>query len=103
MLNVSAPYPHAGSTAYIDDIDCLGNDIVRKVRIIAHKPEDLVLIGIRDRLAPREAASGNRTVPLSSLRETERPEQHQSEHLSQPSGRTRGPRSTGAKAGERRR
>lgn len=71
MLNVSAPYPHAGSTAYIDDKDCLGNDVVRKVRIIAHKPEDLVLIAIRDRLAPRESASGNRTVPLATLREHE--------------------------------
>ncbi|WP_232494939.1 hypothetical protein [Novosphingobium kaempferiae] len=84
MLNVSAPYPHAGSTAYIDDIDCLDKPVVRKVRIISHKPEDLVLIAIRDRLAPREAASGNRTVPLSSLRETEQPEQHT---ISKPSGR----------------
>lgn len=89
MLNVPAPYPHAGSTAYIDDIDCLDKPVVRKVRIISHKPEDLVLIAIRDRLAPREAASGNRTVPLSSLRETEQPELHTP---AKPSGRTKGRR-----------
>ncbi|WP_429274361.1 hypothetical protein [Novosphingobium gossypii] len=90
MLNVSAPYPYAGSTAYIDDKDCLGNDVVRKVRIIEHRPEDRVLIGIRDRLAPRESASGNRTVRLSDLRETEQPEVHQPSP--KPSGRTKGRR-----------
>lgn len=86
MLNVSAPYPHAGSTAYFDDIDLDGNDFVRKVRIIAHKPEDLVLVAIRDRLYPREIASGNRTISLSQLRETEQPVP------TKPSGRTKGRR-----------
>lgn len=86
MLNVSAPYPHAGSTAYFDDVDLDGNDIVRKVRIIAHKPEDQVLIAIRDRLYPREIASGNRTISFSQLRETEQPASPK------PSGRTKGGR-----------
>lgn len=86
MLNVSAPYPHAGSTAYFDDLDLDGKDIVRKVRIIAHKPEELVLVAIRDRLYPREIASGNRTISLSQLRESEQPTSPQ------PSGRAKGRR-----------
>lgn len=94
MLNVSASYPHAGSTAYFDDEDEHGNDIVRKVRIIAHKPEEQVLIAIRGQLFPREIASGNRTVDLSALRETETvaPIEAAARPLSPPSGRTKGRR-----------
>ncbi len=72
MLNVAAQFPHAGSIAYIDDVDGSGCDVVEKVRIIAHKPGGQALIAIRSRRFPSEIASGNRTVPLSSLRETER-------------------------------
>lgn len=94
MLNVTAPFPHAGSTAFMDDIDLHGGDIVRKVCIIAHKPEDLVLIAIRDRLYSREIASGTRTVDLSALRETETaaPIEAAALPLSKPSGRTKGRR-----------
>lgn len=74
MLNTPAQFPHAGATAYIDDIDGEGRDVVEQVRIIAHKPGKTVLIAIRSRRFPGEVASGNRTVPLSSLRETERAE-----------------------------
>jgi hypothetical protein len=72
MLNVTVPYPHAGCIAYMDDVDPDGNDVVEKVRIIAHKPEDRVLIAIHSHRYPGQVASGNRTVSLSQLREHER-------------------------------
>ncbi|KPH60371.1 hypothetical protein ADT71_19875 [Novosphingobium sp. ST904] len=73
----------------MDDVDADGNDIVEKVRILAHKPEDRVLVAIKSRRYPGEIASGNRTVRLQSLRPTE-----QASPVSppKPSGRTKGRR-----------
>lgn len=94
MLNVTVPYPHAGCIAYMDDVDPEGNDVVEKVRIIAHKPEDLVLIAIQSHRYPGQVASGNRTVELSALRETEAtaPVEVAALPLSKPSGRAKGRR-----------
>ena len=99
MLNVPTPFPHVGSTAYLDVEDhVLGRDVVEQVRILsAPDGNGDVLIAIRSRRFPREIASGNRTVPLALLRETEQP-------VSKPSGRKpKASRSTGAKARENRR
>lgn len=74
MLQAAADFPHSGSFAYMDDVDAEGNDIVEKVRILAHKPEDLVLVAIKSHRFPGEIASGNRTVDLARLRATEKPE-----------------------------
>lgn len=74
MLSVPAPFPHVGSTAYLDVEDhTLARDVVEKVRILSAPDADgNVLIAIHGRRYPREIASGNRTVPISLLRETER-------------------------------
>ena len=86
MLNVPVPFPHVGSTAYLDDKDADNRDIIERVRILgAPDAAGEVLISIRSRRYPREIASGNRRVPLSLLRETEQPASpHRS---SKPSGR----------------
>lgn len=75
MLSTPAPFPHAGSIAYLDVEDhVLGRDVVEQVRILsAADANGNVLIAIRSRRFPREIASGNRTVPLALLRETEQP------------------------------
>lgn len=71
MLNVPVPFPHVGSTAYFDDIGPDGKDVVEKVRILRVDGDANALISIRSRRYPHEIASGNRTVPLASLREHE--------------------------------
>lgn len=68
MLNVSAPFPYPGSTAYIDDIDHQSKDVVERVRIISVDDAGEALISIRSRRYRHEMASGNRRVPLSDLR-----------------------------------
>lgn len=89
MLQAVADFPHSGSFGYRDDVDADGNDVVEKVRILAHKAPDQVLVAIKSRRFPREIASGNRTVQLHQLRATE-----QAEPVSnpKPSGRTKGRR-----------
>lgn len=86
MLQAATDFPHSGSFAYMDDVDAEGNDIVEQVRILAHKPEDFVLVAIKSRRYPREIASGNRTVRLHALRPTEQPE---AVSPPKPSGRTK--------------
>ncbi|MED5546101.1 MAG: hypothetical protein VYD90_12700 [Pseudomonadota bacterium] len=73
----------------MDGVDAQGNDVVEKVRILAHKAPDLVLVAIKSHRFPREIASGNRTVNLHQLRETE---QAAPVSTPKPSGRTKGRR-----------
>lgn len=87
MLNVHVPFPHVGSTAFIDDVDAEGRDVIERVRIIALKADGHALISLRSYRYPHEIARGNRTVPLISLRETEQPLPP-----AKPSGRTKGRR-----------
>lgn len=73
MLHVPAPFPAVGSYGFIDDRTPDGRDVVERVRILQDKGQGQVLVSLVGRRFPREIASGNRTVPLSLIRETEHP------------------------------
>ncbi|MCT2398499.1 hypothetical protein [Novosphingobium mangrovi (ex Huang et al. 2023)] len=109
MLDVPTDFPAAGSYGYIDDRTPDGRDVVQRVRIQQHKADGDVLVSLVGRRFPREVASGNRSVPLTLVRETEHPSGRTAPahpELVEGSGRTRGrkvPRSTGAKRHENRR
>lgn len=87
MLSVAAPFPYPGSNAYLDDRDVHGRDVVEPVRILRDNGDGSVLISLKSHRYPHEIASGNRSVPLSSLRETVQPLRPV-----KPSGRTKGRR-----------
>jgi hypothetical protein len=71
MLKAPAPFPHVGSTAYMDDRNDDGQDIVEKVRIQRDNGDGNALVAIESHRFNHEIASGNRTVPFAQLRETE--------------------------------
>lgn len=68
MLSVPTEFPQVGSHAFLDD----GRSI-EPVRILRNNGDGNVLIALTRHRYPRQIASGNRTVPLNSLRETEQP------------------------------
>ncbi|CDO35024.1 hypothetical protein [Novosphingobium sp. KN65.2] len=74
MLSIPTEFPQAGSFGFLDDRDHLGRDVVEQVRILRHNGDGNALVALTGRRFPGEIASGNRTVPLASLRATERPE-----------------------------
>lgn len=63
MLNIPAPYPHPGCTAFLAGT-------AEEVRLIQRNADGTCLISIADRRFPSERASGNRTVPARDLHET---------------------------------
>lgn len=69
MLSVPTDFPQVGSHAFLDD----GNT-VEPVRILRNNGDGNVLIALTRHRFPRQIASGNRTVPIKSLRKTEQPE-----------------------------
>lgn len=74
MLHTLTPFPHAGSTAYLDEADDNGREVVEQVRILsAPDAHGEVLISLRSYRYRHEIARGNRRVPLADLRETEQP------------------------------
>lgn len=75
MLNVATPFPHVGSYGFLDDQAPDGRYVVERIRILSAPDRDgRVLISLEGRRYPHEVASGNRTVPLALVRETERAE-----------------------------
>lgn len=82
MLSVPTEFPRVGSHGFLDD-----GAKVEPVRILRDNGDGHVLVSLTGRRFPREIASGNRTVPLSALRETEQPLPP-----AKPSGRTKGRR-----------
>lgn len=82
MLSVPTEFPQVGSHGFLDD-----GKTVEPVRILRVNGDGNVLVSLTGRRFPREVASGNRTVPLISLRETEQPVPP-----AKPSGRTKGRR-----------
>ncbi len=73
MLRTSASFPHVGSFCYFDDQNDDGQDVVEKARIQRNNGDGTALISIESRRFPGEVASGNRTIDLDRLRETEQP------------------------------
>lgn len=71
MLRTESPFPHVGSTAFLDDRRADGADVVERVRILRDNGDGTRLVSLLGHRYPHEIASGNRTVPLSDLRETE--------------------------------
>lgn len=61
MLAVATPFPMSGSTAYLRPTGA-------ECRIIRRNADETALVSLADR--PRDA-SGNRTIPLAELAETE--------------------------------
>lgn len=64
MLSTPAPYPHPGAAAFVRGTG-------EPCRIIQRNADDTCLVSLTDRRYPREAASGNRTVPLADLAATQ--------------------------------
>lgn len=74
MLSIPTTFPQVGSYGFMDVSDAEGRDAVERVRILRNNGDGSALISLTGHRYPREIASGNRTVPLSSLRATEQPE-----------------------------
>ncbi len=73
MLRTPTPFPFSGSTCYFDDQNDDGQDVVEKARIQRYNGDGTALISIESCRFPGEVASGNRTIDLDRLRETEQP------------------------------
>ena len=82
MLSVPTEFPRVGSHGFLDD-----GTKVEPVRILRDNGDGNVLVSLTSHRFPREIASGNRTVPLADLRETEQPTSP-----TKPSGRAKGRR-----------